>query len=467
MAQLTKPSLLVVDDDFAHRTMLRTVLSDFGYAVTESESGESAVELARDNPFDLILMDIRMSGMSGIDALKEIFVYNPAIPILIMTAYSDVETAVMALKAGAYDYLVKPLDLEVLRRAAIHALEHSLLESENNVLRERLGTSIDAQGIIATSNAMVNLMETLAMVANSEATVLILGESGTGKELVARAIHANSSRRSGPFIAVNCAALTETLLESELFGHERGAFTGADKRREGRFLLADKGTIFLDEVGETSAAMQAKLLRVIQERCFERVGGQSTIQVDVRILAATNRDLQVEVEAGRFRADLYYRLNVVSLFVPTLRDRIEDIPPLAMHFLKDIAKKNMRELDGFTPAAMSYLTKYSWPGNVRELQNAVERAVVLSRGKFISENELPPQLISSDSNFEILSHPKRLEKMDLDSIEKDAILKVLRLCSGNKSETARKLGITRKTLQSKLQRYESINVCENSPSVKK
>lgn len=453
MAQFTKPNVLVVDDDFGHRTMLRTVLKKWGYNVVEADSGEGAIELARDKPFDLILMDIRMAGMSGIEALKGIKAYNPAIPALIMTAYSNVESAVDALKSGAYDYLVKPLEMALLRRAADRALEHSLLKSENSVLRERLGGTVDTQGIIGTSPVMIQLMETLVMIAPSEATVLITGESGTGKELIARALHANSLRRNGPFVAINCAALTETLLESELFGHERGAFTGADKRREGRFLLADKGTIFLDEIGETSAAMQAKLLRVIQERTFERVGGQSTIQVDVRILAATNRDLQAEVDAGRFRADLYYRLNVVNLSLPSLRDRIEDIPLLARHFLDHLARKNRKSVKGFTPSAMNCLLKYPWPGNVRELENAVERVVVLLIGDFVSERELPPHFACCEPSVAVPVHTQSLVGMSLDAIEKAAISETFQAFDGNKSETARKLGITRKTLQAKLVRY--------------
>ncbi|WP_027191445.1 sigma-54-dependent transcriptional regulator [Fundidesulfovibrio putealis] len=454
MAHLTKPILLVVDDDPGHRTMLRTVLKDWGYGVEEAENGEKAVELVRGTPFDLILMDVRMAGMSGIDALKEIKVYNPAIPVLIMTAYSNVETAIEALKSGAYDYLIKPLDLDVLRLASERALEHSLLKSENIFLRERLGSSIDTQGMIGNSQAIFQVMETVAMIAPSEATVLITGESGTGKELVAKAIHANSPRRNGPFIAVNCAALTESLLESELFGHERGAFTGADKRREGRFLLADKGTIFLDEIGETSAAMQSKLLRVVQERTFERVGGVSTLHVDVRVLAATNRDLQAEVETGRFRADLYYRLNVVTLRLPALRERVEDIPLLAGHFLERMAHKNRKTVKGFTPSAMDCLRKYSWPGNVRELENAIERAVVLLVGDYVCERELPPHLACNTPTVSPSSEQAQsLAGISLEEVEKTAISDTLQACDGNKSETARQLGISRKTLHAKLHRY--------------
>jgi two-component system response regulator HydG len=296
---------------------------------------------------------------------------------------------------------------------------------------------------------MRRLMEMLATIAPSEATVMITGESGTGKELIARAIHANSPRRKGPYIAVNCAALTETLLESELFGHEKGAFTGAERRREGRFLAADKGTIFLDEIGEMPLSMQVKLLRVIQEREIQRVGGDQTLKVDVRIVAATNRDLLAEVEAGRFRQDLYYRLNVVALVLPPLRDREEDIPLLAAHFLKRFAETNGKRIKGFTPEAMDRLLKHPWPGNVRELENAVERAVVLALGEYVGERELPPTLAGGEEN-----RPEGgFANLTLEELERRAILDALEAAGGNKSEAARRLGITRKTLHAKLNRY--------------
>ncbi len=342
MPAKAKTTVLVVDDDQSHRTILLALINVWGYAATGADDGAKAVALAKEKPFDLILMDVRMAVMGGIEALKEIKAYNPAIPVLIMTAYSNVESAVEAIKAGAYDYLTKPLDFDVLRLTMERALEHVSLKAENRELRERLVSAFDPRSIIGRSPAMRRLMDMVAMVAPSEATVLVTGESGTGKELIARAIHANSSRRSGPRVAVNCAALSETLLEPELFGHEKGAFSGADKRREGRFMQADKGTIFLDEIGETSAAMQAKLLRAIQEREIQRVGSDRTLRVDVRIVAATNRDLKAEVEAGRFREDLYYRLNVMTLPVPPLRDRAEDIPLLAMHFLRRFAEANRK-----------------------------------------------------------------------------------------------------------------------------
>lgn len=462
MAKPTKSTLLVVDDDPAHRNMLLTLLMDWGYRMEGVEDGESAVVLCKERPFDLILMDVRMAGMSGIKALIEIKAYNPAIPIIIMTAYSNVETAVEAIKSGAYDYLTKPLDFDDLRLTLERALDHASLRDENKALKDTLASSFDPGGFIGQSTPMRQLKEMLATIAPSEATVLVTGESGTGKELVAKAIHANSQRRKGPYVAVNCAALTETLLESELFGHEKGAFTGAEKRREGRFLVADKGTIFLDEIGEMPMSMQVKLLRVIQEREIQRVGGDQTLKVDVRILAATNRNLSEEALAGRFRQDLYYRLNVVALALPPLRERLEDIPLLAVHFLNKFAAKNSKHVKGFTPGAMDRLLKYSWPGNVRELENAVERAVVLLVGEYISERELPPA-ITMANNEDNCPEPV-FSNMTLEAIERNAIFDALEAADGNKSEAARKLGISRKTLHAKLQRFAAESGSASSES---
>ncbi len=383
-----KISLLVADDDTAHRTMLRKLLSGWGYAITEADDGGSAVEAVRRQPFDLILMDIRMIKVSGLTALTEIKAFNPAIPVVIMTAYASVETAVEALKKGAYDYLTKPLDFDELRLTLERAVDHSHLREENRLLRASLGERFDRRNLIGRSAAMTRLLDTASQVAPSEATVLITGESGTGKEMIAGLIHTNSLRKDGPFIKFNCAAIAETLLESELFGHEKGAFTGADRRKEGKFRQADGGSLFLDEVSEMSVGMQVKLLRVLQERELTRVGGEEVIRVDVRLIAATNRDLLREVGAGRFREDLFYRLNVVTLFVPPLRERQEDIPLLAQEFLARFAEKNRKSIKGFTPQAMDRLLRHPWPGNVRELMNAVERGVVLSHGEYLTEAEL-------------------------------------------------------------------------------
>jgi two-component system response regulator HydG len=450
-----KTIILIVDDDPGHRATLKTILRSLSYLVDEVDDGSKAVEKVRGGPFDLILMDVRMTVMDGIEALKQIKQYNPAIPVLIMTAYSSVESAVEALKAGAYDYLTKPLDFEALKITIERALEHTRLKEENEALKKKIRSGFNIEDIIGNSRPMKELMDMLAMVAPSEATVLITGESGTGKELIARAIHFNSDRREGPLVIVNCAALAETLLESELFGHEKGAFTGADKRRKGRFMQANKGTIFLDEIGEMSPMMQAKLLRVIQDREIQRVGSDKAIQVDVRIVAATNRDLEEDVSSSKFREDLYYRLNVVPLMVPPLRDRLEDIPLLAQHFLDKYAEKSRKRIRGFTPLAMDMLLKYEWPGNVRELENAVERAVILLSGDYISEKELPLTIaqsyIKEGSTTDLGRNVIQLQS--LEDIEKVAILAALDAAGGNKSEAARKLKITRRTLYKKLQKF--------------
>ena len=443
----TKNTILVVDDDVAHRTMLKTLLGGWGYTVYEADDGDSAIKAVQKTPFDLVLMDIRMIRVSGLAALSEIKSFNPAIPVVIMTAYASVETAVEALKKGAYDYLTKPLDFDELRIAIDRAMEHSHLKEENRILKETLEQSFDRRNIIGRSPAMERLLDTVSRVAPTEATILITGESGTGKEMIAGAIHFNSPRKSGPFVKINCAALTETLLESEIFGHEKGAFTGADRRKEGKFRQADGGTLFLDEVSETSLAMQVKLLRVLQEREITRVGGEEVLKVDVRIIAASNRDLMRDIEAGRFREDLYYRLNVVNLRTPPLRERREDIPLLARHFLDIFARKNAKTFHGFTPQSMDHLLKYDWPGNVRELMNAVERGVVLARSEHLTDEEMPL----------IQERPVAVPYgEDLETVERETILRILREAGNNKSEAARRLGITRRTLHKKLKKYDKM-----------
>ncbi|MBN2124814.1 MAG: sigma-54-dependent Fis family transcriptional regulator [Deltaproteobacteria bacterium] len=449
-----KSKVLVVDDDAAHRTMLRTLLTGWGYEVAEAEDGAVAVEQAQERPFDLVLMDIRMIKVSGLQALREIKAFNPAIPVIIMTAYSSVETALEALKNGAYDYLTKPLDFDELRLAMERAMDHTQLREENRRLRESLGAHFDRRNIIGRSEAMVRVLETVAQVAPSEATVLIAGESGTGKEMIAGAIYGNSPRRDGPFVKINCAAITETLLESELFGHEKGAFTGAHRRKEGRFVQAHGGTLFLDEISEMSLAMQVKLLRVLQEREVVRVGGEEVIRVDVRVLAATNRDLLEEIEAGRFREDLYYRLNVVNLVIPPLRERREDIPLLAKQFLDRFSEGNRKRVRGFTPQAMDRLIKYEWPGNVRELMNAVERGVVLTRSEYLDEEDLPLAVLGEEEALPAAGTGGAPEEsLPLEEVERSTILRTLEAAGGNKSEAARRLGITRKTLHKKLKKY--------------
>ena len=456
MKAMKRANILIVDDDRGHLTSLRTVIRSWGYEVTTVEDGQDAVAAVKDSPVDLILMDVRMTTMSGIEALAHIKRYNPSIPIIIMTAYSSVESAVEALKGGAYDYLIKPFDFDVLKLSIERACEHAGLKAENEDLRARLQEDFDRPDIIGKSASMKALMDMLAMVAPSEATVLITGESGTGKELIARSLHHNSARKDHPLVTVNCAALTESLLESELFGHEKGAFTGADRRREGRFMQADGGTVFLDEVGETSSRMQAKLLRVLQEKEIQRVGSEAVLQVDVRVVAATNRDLEEDVQVGRFREDLFYRLNVMHINVPPLRDRQEDIPLLAQHFLEKYARRNRKTINGFAPLAMDMLLKYDWPGNVRELENAIERAVILLSGDHVTEKHLPLRIVREHPLHETptdASRPATDGTRTLEEMEKEAIVATLDAADGNKSETARRLGISRKTLHNKLKTY--------------
>jgi two-component system response regulator HydG len=456
MHKLKDTKILIVDDDPGHLMTLETIIHSWGYNILAVKSGEAAVERVRSQPIDLILMDIRMAKLSGIKAMEKIKSYNPAIPVIIMTAYSSVASAVEALKAGAYDYLMKPLDFEVLKLTMQRALEHVGLKAENEDLRARLNDDFKRPNIIGTSQAIKELMDMLAMVAPSEATVLIYGESGTGKELIAHSLHLNSPRKDHPLIIVNCAALTESLLESELFGHTKGAFTGANRTREGRFMQAQHGTIFLDEIGETSPAMQAKLLRVLQEKEIQRVGSETVLPIDVRILAATNRDLTDEVAKGRFREDLFYRLNVMTLNIPSLRERKEDIPLLAQHFMAKFATQNRKTIKGFVPRAMDMLVKYNWPGNVRELENAVERAIILVTGEHITEKQLPLAVVQEFNEKE--PSPLPIVALNdgtksLGEVEKEAIIATLAATNDNKSEAARRLGITRKTLHNKLKNY--------------
>ena len=447
-----KSKILIVDDEPTHLKMLETVLTAEGFELQKANDGQTAIEAVEERFYDLILMDVRMSRMDGIEALKRIKEISPGIPVIIMTAYASVNTAVDALKSGAYDYLTKPLDIDELKILVQKALRHQQLEKENIFLKEQLKGRFDFSNIIGQSPMMLHLFETISLVAPSDATVLITGESGTGKEIIANAIHQNSLRREKPLIKVNCAALPETLLESELFGHKKGAFTGALKRRQGRFQLAHEGTIFLDEIAEMAPSTQAKILRVLQEREFEPLGGSSTIKVDTRVIAATNKDLKSEIQEGRFREDLYFRVNVVMLNVPPLRERREDIPLLADFFLKQYAEKNQRLIKGFTPLATDLLMRFDWPGNVRELENVTERAVIMARGDVIPPDEFPETLRSLDPDLKKTSidlSPGR----SLKAVEKEMILRTLEDTNGNRTHAAKILGISRRTLQLKLKDY--------------
>jgi len=452
MSNSATARILIVDDDDAHRKMLTAVLSGEGYSIQEADDGDTACQLVEKNRFDLVLMDLRMKRMDGDVAQKKMAGINPDIPVVIMTAYGSVRSAVEALKSGADNYLTKPIDIDELKILVTKTLHQRQLKAENRDLKELLGKRFDLGSIIGNSASMRAMIETLTLVAPSEATVLIQGQSGTGKELVASAIHHNSPRKSSPFIKVNCAALPETLLESELFGHEKGAFTGAAGPRKGRFERADHGTLFLDEIGEMAPATQAKILRVLQEREFEPVGGSRSIQVDTRIISATNRNLEEEIAADQFREDLYYRLNVVTITVPPLRERLQDIPLLAEHFLGQYSAKNHRTFKGIVPQAMDILLRYSWPGNVRELENVIERAVIIARGDRIESEHFPSTI--SDQESSASGYPPILPSgRSLKEVEREMILQTLDDMGGNRTQTAKILGISRRTLQLKLKGY--------------
>ena len=440
--------ILVVDDEQVHRYMLCTMFKEWGYNCIEADDGDTAVSVIERRDFDAVLMDVKMARMSGLEAFARINELKPALPVIIMTAYSSVDDAVDLIKRGAHDYLTKPLDFERLKLTLMRALDHHRVEERKREPRPEPGR-LDTP-IIGNSAEILELLDMISYVAPTEATVLITGESGTGKELVAETLHRNSDRTAQPFVKVNCAALAENLLESELFGHEKGAFTGADRQRDGTFVQADGGTLFLDEIGETSAAMQVKLLRVLQEGELQRVGGNQTISVDVRIIAATNRDLEEEVEKGRFREDLYYRLNVVTLEVPLLRERQGDVELLAERFIERFAEKNRRTVESVSRECMQHLTAYPWPGNVRELENAIERGVILMRGNHLTEKSLP---LALQKHFQENPQAGAAKPATLQEAEKVLIKQTLKETDGNKSEAARRLGITRKTLQNKLQKY--------------
>ena len=449
--------IMIVDDDKNTRDGLKRVLGQ-DYEVVLAENGDSALKLLNEQHIDVILSDVRMPGMDGMTLLQKAVHHTPP-PICIMfTAYGSVEIAVDAMKNGAYDFLMKPVNLEHLELLIKRALHSQAVEIENSKLKAELDDRYGIENILGHSRPMHEVFDIIRQAAPTSATVLLLGESGTGKELVAHAIHNLSPRAKGPFIAVHCASLSTTLLESELFGHEKGAFTGATERRRGRFELADGGTLFLDEVSEIDPAIQVKLLRVLEERRFERVGGSETIEVDIRLITATNRDLKSVVDAGQFRQDLFYRLDVVNIVLPTLRARLEDVPLLCHHFVKEFAKKDGKPIEDITPEALQILSSYSWPGNVRELRNAIERMVVMSRGAKLAARDIPATIraaVNTEAEQARLGAATLQSAMpeSLDAAERTLIYASLKKVRGNRSLAARSLGISRRTLQRKLKIY--------------
>jgi len=454
MTPMNRFSILLVDDEPGQRTVLAGFLRKKGHTVREAEGVTHALSLFEQESAHIVLTDQRMGERSGLDLLREVRKRSPETTVIIMTAFGTIEHAVQAMQDGAYSYLTKPIELTELDLLIQRIGERERLISENRLLREELVQKYAFTGIIAGSPAMESVLNTAGRVAQSRASVLIRGESGTGKELVARAIHYNSPRAARPFIAVNCAALNEHLLESELFGHEKGAFTGADRLRHGRFEAADGGTLFLDEVGDIPPGMQVKLLRVLQERSFERVGGTLPIEVDVRIIAATNRDLEESIRAGTFREDLLYRLNVVTLEMPPLRDRRDDIAPLAQHFTSRFAEENHRPAMTWSREAWDIMQRYGYPGNVRELENIIQRAVILARGEVITTDDLPPAMrnLPSEPQADPLADISDLPGK-VDRLEKELVLEALRLHSGNQSRAAGQLGLSERNLRYRLKKW--------------
>ena len=440
-----KAKILVVDDETIVRESLSDWLSDIDYRVFAAESGSQALEILEKERMSIVIADLMMPGMDGIEFMKKAKEIIPTVEVIIITAFGSIPTAINAMREGAYDYVEKPFCPERVALLVEKLVEHQGLIKENISLNKKLEQRYEFENITAKSPRMQQVIELIKVVAQSNATVLITGESGTGKELVARSIHSQSYRRKKPFIAVNCAALPESLLESELFGHEKGSFTGAYAQKKGKFEVANRGTLFLDEVGDMSTNIQVHLLRVLEEKEFTRVGGNELVKTDVRVVTATNRDIKKAVTSGAFREDLYYRLNVVTIELPPLRERKEDIPLLAQHFLEQFTVENQKKTIGFSPEATDFLLKYEWPGNVRELENAIERAVILTKNSYIEVGDLAqdnPMLVHS-----------ALSGKSLNEVEKNHILDVLTRTNGNNSEAARILGITRMTLYNKIKTF--------------
>jgi DNA-binding NtrC family response regulator len=447
------PRILIVEDEAAIRLALSGVLRREGYEPEAAESGEKALARLREEVYDLVLTDLALgAGPSGMDVLRATRSVQPETPVVMITAHGSEKIAVEAMKAGAADYVPKPFDNDEIRLVVRRALERTRLERENRLLRERIDRDYRFESLIGSGDAMRGVFETIRKVAETDLTVLVRGESGTGKELVAQALHHRSPRSRGPFVAVNCVAIQRELVESELFGHERGAFTGADARRSGRFEDADGGTIFLDEIGDMPGETQAKVLRVLQERSFARVGGNRPVEVDVRVVAATHQPLEAEVRAGRFREDLYYRLRVVEIELPPLRERLEDVPALAVAFLEQLATRLGRPRMQITPEALAALVRHSWPGNVRELRNALERAAVLAAGETIDAPDL--ELSPAPGSPAATPDPRipfgDAKREAVASFERVYLLRALREHDGNVSRTAAAIGMVRQSLQQKI-----------------
>lgn len=456
------PKILLIDDEPLMRISISDALKEEGYIVHETESGKEGINSSKETSYDIVITDLRLPDIGGVEVLKSCKRNSPDTQVILITAYGSVDTAVEAMKYGAYDYITKPFSMDELLLMVKRLIRFKDLEEENMMLKEQVEGRYNFSGIVGKSEKMKEIFDKVFIVAQTDSTVLILGESGTGKELVANAVHFNSQRRNEPFVKISCAALPETLLEAELFGYEKGAFTGAIKQKKGRFELANKGTLFLDEIGEISPAIQVKLLRVLQEREFDRLGGTETLSVDVRIICATQRDLKKEVQKGIFREDLYYRLNVVPITLPPLRERKGDVMLLANHFLNYFSEHYKKNIKGFSIDAVELLLQYPYPGNVRELENIVERAVVMSKGDEIHPWDLSEEVNNNNIGdcFKVLQNIQSYEHLTkvMRDFEKQYITKVLEETKGNKTLAAKLLGVSRKTLWEKCKLLEIIKM---------
>lgn len=468
---MNRTPILVVDDDTAVLDVVCRFLASEDYEVTGISDARRAIEIVESQPIQVVLTDLRMPGVDGFELIERLLQVNPRIACIVMTGYATVDHAVRAMKAGAFDFVTKPIQIDAVSAVIRKAIEFQRLQQDNALLRKTIKERYALAQLVGTSEAVRSIQEFILKVADTDSTVLIQGESGTGKELVARMLHVHSARRDRPLVPVNCGAIPETLLESELFGHEKGAFTGAVNARQGRFEMAHGGTIFLDEIGEMSPALQVKLLRVLQERCFERVGGTKTVRVDVRVIAATNQDLERAIREGRFRSDLYYRLNIIPITLAPLRERRDDIPLLVEHFLRQFNTSKQADIHGVDSHAMAALSHYSWPGNVRELENLIERLVILKKRGTITLADLPPKIVGSQPSPSVLMEetaaavmPARLNGTginlaeELERYENQLIAEALRQANGVTSRAAKLLHMNRTTLVEKLKRKRLVGV---------
>jgi two-component system response regulator HydG len=457
--------VLFVDDDKSFCTWVAASLNRRGFDVRVSSSSVEAIELVAAQEFDVVISDLQIPQLNGVALCERVVANRPDVPVIVVTAFGSMDAAIASIRAGAYDFIAKPFEIEVLELALQRAVQHRQLRDEVKRLRSLTETSLESTGLLGESKTMLALRGLLAKVADTESSVLITGESGTGKEIAARALHAHSRRKDGPFVAINCAAVPETLLEAELFGHDKGAFTDAKASRAGLFKQADGGTLFLDEIGDMPVSLQPKILRALEQRSVRPIGAQHELPFDIRLIAATHRDLASATSEGRFREDLYYRINVIELNMPALHARGSDVLLLAQHFVREFASRAHKAVNGLSPGAAERLLAYVWPGNVRELRNCIERAVALTQFEQLTVDDLPERIRTYHASFVVVASDDPTELVPLEEVERRYILRVLESVNGNKTSAARILGLDRVTLYRKLERYRERNSTNGGPEM--